>query len=369
MLEKIRAMKRFFILLFLFPVVNSAQSKKETNAVDVNIFRGNVMLHTDDLGALQGHAQAVMINFSRQTHGELEWQKAYNYPDYGAFLLYQNYNNDILGKIYSAGMNYNFYFLNRNLMFKIGQGLAYATSPYNKDNNSKNKSFGSEILANTNMALFYKRENIVDNFGIQAGFLFTHFSNGRIKSPNSGINTYGFDVGINYNFEKKQPKVVDTVKFSNKMYEPIKYNFVFRSGVNESTIIGSGRHPFYHLSAYADKRLNRKSALQLGTDVFLTTSFIDYIKYISVAYPDKNLNPNTDYKRVGVFAGHELFINKFSVEFQIGYYVYQPFKNDLAIYDRLGAKYYFNKNVFTSFHIKTHLFLAEALEFGVGCRL
>ena len=115
--------------------------------------------------------------------------------------------------------------------------------------------------------------------------------------------------------------------------------------------------------------MNRKSALQLGTDLFLTNSFKDYIEYYSVAYPEEHLDPNTDYKRVGVFVGHELFINRISLEAQVGYYVYRPFKKDIPVYDRIGIKYYISDRVFSSFTIKTHMFLAEALEFGVVVRL
>ena len=53
-----------------------------------------------------------------------------------------------------------------------------------------------------NIGLFYKKENIFDKVGLQAGFLFTHFSNGRMKSPNSGINTFLLNVGLNYDFSK-----------------------------------------------------------------------------------------------------------------------------------------------------------------------
>jgi hypothetical protein len=154
-----------------------------------------------------------------------------------------------------------------------------------------------------------------------------------------------------------------------KFKERVKYNFVFRTGNNESAVVGSGIYPFYHLGFYADKRLNRKSAIQFGTELFLTKSSIDFIKYQSVAYPELNLDPNTDYKRVGIFVGHELFINRISLETQIGYYVYKPFKSDAALYDRLGMKYYFSKKLYSELAIKTHGFLAEALEFGIGVRL
>lgn len=356
-------------LLFLFPILIFSQKKSETNVIDATFFRGNVLLHTQDLAHMLGHPQGVMINFSRQTHGSKEWHKAYNYPDYGGYFLYQDFNNEILGKMYSAGLNYNFYFFNRNVQLKIAEGIAFATNPYDKETNSKNKAFGTNVTANTNIALSYKKDYIFDNFGVQAGILFTHYSNGRIKSPNSGINSYNLNIGVNYNFEDKVKTEIDTVKFNMKFTEPIKYNFVFRSGVNESALIRSGQFAFYHIGAYADKRINRKSALQLGADFFITPSLKELINFQSIAYPERNIDVNTDYKRVGIFAGHELFINNLSIETQIGFYVYKPFKNDIAMYNRVGAKYYFTKNIFSSFHIKTHLFLAEALEFGIGYRL
>lgn len=357
------------VVLLFFGFI-SAQEFNDSNAFEVNYFTGNVMKHAPDLTHLiTGHPEAVMFSFSKKTHGKEEWHAIYNYPDYGAYLLYQDFKNQYLGQCYALGAHYNFYFLKRNLMLKIAEGIAMTTNPHDNVTNSKNNAFGSKILANSNFFLNYKKENLIDRFGIQAGFVFTHFSNGRIKSPNSGINTYNINFGINYNFDKIQQNAPDTTFTRVKFTQPIKYNIVLRTGINESPIIGSGTHPFYHIGVYADKRLNRKSAVQFGTELFLTNSFKEYIKYQSVAYPEENLDPNTDYKRIGVFIGHELFINRISLEAQVGYYVYQPYKYDIPVYDRIGMKYYISDKIFTGVSIKTHGFLAEALEFAVGVRL
>lgn len=362
-------MRKLCLLIVLFSLTVFGQQHNDTNAIEVSFLRGNVLPHTTDLYHLQGHADGVLMSFIKQTHGKDEWHSAYNFPDYGVFFEYQNYNNDFLGKVYGAGVLYNFYFLKRHLELKIAQGIGYATNPYDKVENSKNKAFGSTLMANTNFGLFYKKEHLIDDFGLQAGFLFTHFSNGRTKSPNSGINSFLVTIGVNYDLSKVTNRTIDTIAVKKNYNEPIKYNFVLRSGYNESPIIGSGQYPFYHISVFADKRFNRKSALQLGTELFLTNSFKDFIKYKSIAYPELNIDANTDYKRVGVFVGYELFINKISLEAQVGYYVYRPFVNDISIYDRVGFKYHFTPKIFTSFSVKTHLFFAEALEFGVGVRL
>lgn len=364
-------MKKFtFLLLFAFSTAFS-QENKETTAVEVDFLRGNVLPHTPDLYSLvNGHPEGVMISFLTKTHGSEEWHQAYDYPDYGYYFLYQDFKSELLGHNFSAGALYNFYFLNRKVQLKLSQGIAYTSNPYDKVDNNKNKAFGTPIMANTNIGLSYINEHLFSNFGITAGLLFTHYSNGRVKAPNSGINTYLLNLGINYNFSEKVENKRDTLQEKiayNK--EPIYYNAVFRTGINESPIIRSGQKPFYHLGFYAEKRLNRKSGLQLGADLFITTTFKEFIRFNSIAYPEKNIDPNTDYKRVGIFVGHELFVNRISLEAQVGFYVYQPYKHDIPIYDRVGMKYYVTKKLAVGFTIKTHIFLAEALEFGIGYKI
>jgi hypothetical protein len=356
--------------LVLFSCSVLSQTTPTHFDVEANFLRGNILPHTDKLNHLiTGHPEGVMISFSKKTTGEYEWEKTFNYPDYGVYFLYQDFKNEILGKNYSVGLHYNFYLLNRNIQLKMATGIGMTTNPYDKVTNSKNNAFGSKFMSNIDFGLAYKKNNVVGNFGFETGLLFTHYSNGRTKSPNSGINTYNLNLGINYTIENEALKIIDTTKISTKFTEPIKYNIVLRGGINESSVANSGQHPFYHIGFYADKRISKKSALQLGTEVFLSNYNKDFIKYQSVAYPEENLDPNTDYKRAGIFIGHELFINRLSFETQIGYYIYQPYKFDIPIYDRLGLKYYINKKVFTGVSLKTHMFLAEALEFVIGVRI
>lgn len=357
-------------LLLLLTTLASAQQFGDTEAFEVNVFRGNTMLHSPELvQVITGHPESVMLSYMRKTHGDEAWHDLYNFPDYGAYFLYQNFNSDILGKNYAVGAFYNFYFLRRHLMVKVAQGVAMTTNQYDPLTNYKNVAFGSKYMANSVFAVNYKKENLIGKLGIQTGLTFTHFSNGRLKSPNSGINTYNINFGVHYNFEDAPNKPNDSVKFKMKFTEPIRYNVLLRAGFNESLSVGSGQKPFYHIGFYADKRINRKSALQLGTELFLTTSFKEYIRFRAIAFPEEPIDANTDYKRVGIFVGHELFINRISIEAQLGFYVYDPARLDTPFYDRLGMKYYLTKNIFTGVSVKTHGFLAEALEGVIGIRL
>jgi hypothetical protein len=57
------------------------------------------------------------------------------------------------------------------------------------------------------------------------------------------------------------------------------------------------------------------------------------------------------------------------VETQLGYYFYKPFEYEIDLYQRLGAKYYFTKEVFAALALKAHGARAEAIEAGIGIRI
>lgn len=360
-----------FLVFFIFSDVLFAQEYGEVGNIELTNFRGNILKHSEYIGHLiTGHPDGFLISYNRKTFGRNEWEQAYNYPDYGMSFQYQDFENEHLGKALALGLHYNFYFLRRHLVFRISQGIGMTTNPFDRETNYKNSAFGSRFMSSNLFLLNYKKENIIGRLGIHAGLMFTHFSNGRIKSPNSGINTYAFNFGVNYNVGDRPEYIKSDSLKAIKYSEPVRYNVNFRTGISESQIVGSGQKPFYHIGLYADKRIGRKSAIQAGADFFISQYLKEYIRYSSIAYPDRPyLDPETDYKRVGLFLGHELFINRLSVEAQLGYYVYKPFKYEIDIYQRLGGKYYISKKAFASLALKAHGGRAEAIEIGGGIRL
>ncbi|NNK73891.1 MAG: acyloxyacyl hydrolase, partial [Flavobacteriaceae bacterium] len=247
--------------------------------------------------------------------------------------------------------------------------LAVTTKPYDREDNFRNNAFGSRIMSSTYVMLNYKKERLFNRFGIQLGFTLMHYSNANVKAPNTSINSITGSLGINYNLDENDQEYKYDLKDDEKFTQPIKYNVVFRGGINESDIVGSGQFPFYILSAYADKRINRKSAFQAGTDFFFSNFLKELIDYTVVAFPENDVDSDTDYKRVGLFVGHELFINKLSVVTQFGYYVYYPFDFEGRTYQRIGIKHYFGDRWFGAITLKSHAAKAEAVEFGVGIRL
>jgi hypothetical protein len=362
--------KLFFTIFFLISLLVYSQDDKNSFEFDANYYYGTVLEHNPDIAHLiTDHPEGVILSFNKRTYGFKEWESRFNYPDWGFSYIYQNMKNQYLGENHSLYAHYNFYFLKRNLMFRIGQGIAYASSPYDKEDNYINNAYGSDLLSTTYIMLNYKKQNVFKGFGLQAGISIIHYSNANFRAPNSSTNTFAFNIGANYLLDSdEKPEYISSTE-EKKFTEKIKYNFAFRSGLNESDVIDTGQYPFYIVSAYADKRLNRKSAIQVGTDVFFSEFLKELIYFYSVAFPELDVTGNEDWKRVGVFVGHELFINKMSLETQLGYYVYYPYDFEGRIYNRIGLKRYFGDKIFGAITLKSHGAKAEAVEFGIGVRL
>ena len=88
-----------------------------------------------------------------------------------------------------------------------------------------------------------------------------------------------------------------------------------------------------------------------------------------LSFKEYDVTGDEDWKRIGVFVGHELFVNKMSIVTQLGYYVYYPYDFEGRVYNRIGLKYYFGDKFFGAITLKSHGAKAEAVEFGIGVRL
>ncbi|WP_062056197.1 acyloxyacyl hydrolase [Aquimarina longa] len=362
--------KRICLVLCIVHCSIYAQvESKAKYTLDVTNFYGTILKHNPDISHLiTGHPSGVILSFQRKTFGKETWERLYNSPDYGVSFMYQDMDNDVLGEHMGLFVHYNFYFLKRYLQFRIGQGIGYSNNPYDQDTNYRNVAHGTHLSSATYALLNLKKDNIFKGLGLQAGLGVVHYSNGNSKAPNKSTNTLFLNAGITYALDQENPEYITKEKNAHKGGEPIGYGFIFRSGVNESDVVGSGRFPFYTFAAFADKRLNKKSALQLGGELFLSKALERYIDFRATGKFNDGTTGDEDSKRVGVFFGHELRVNRISVLTQLGYYVYYPYDFEGQLYLRAGAQYYITKNIFGSLTVRSHAAKAEAMEFSVGYR-
>ena len=252
---------------------------------------------------------------------------------------------------------------------KVGQGLAYNTNPYHPDDNYFNNAYGSRIMSSTYFSGNFSAENVFYGIGFQAGLSLIHYSNADFKSPNNSTNTLALTVGLNYLIDHEESLIYIHPQPKERYTEPVHLNLVVRSGVNTIGIIGSKSYPFLTFSAYADKRISRKSTLQGGAEFFLSKAMEEFIRYQSVTFPFGNTTGDEDYRRAGVFVGHQLTFRKLSVITHLGYYVYYPYDNYVSrVYLRVGLQRPIYKDLFGSVTVRAHGANAEAVEFSLGYR-
>ena len=358
--------KIIFILTLGISIIINAQ--KNNSFVELNYFYGNIVEHAPQLKPIiQTHPTGFLFSWNRKKTENTTFGHTYNFPDFGFSASYQNFDTKILGQIYSAYVHYNFYLTNRNSKNQVkltsAFGLGYATKPFDKITNNKNWAIGSHLTASAYLKATYSREYILDRIGINVGIILLHYSNASFNTPNLGINTLAITAGINYNLEEQKLAPKRLLIKSDEEF-PIKFNAAFRTGFNESLINNSGLYPFYTLSLFGTKKLNYKSTLSAGTDLFFPTYMKNYIEYDNIQKGTPN--KSADWKRAGIFVGHELNMENFSVITEIGIHVYYPYEYISVIYERFGFRKKISEHLFADLTLKINLFRAESLEFGFG---
>ena len=102
------------LLLFL-----SQENNHHSYLLEGSYFYGNIYNHNSDISHLiQGHPTGVFLSFDKKTFGLKEWQKKYNFPDWGFSLVYKDLKNKSLGENYGLYANYNFYLFKEKLTIK-----------------------------------------------------------------------------------------------------------------------------------------------------------------------------------------------------------------------------------------------------------
>ena len=339
--------------------------------MDLNPFYGSILLHNPDISHLiREHPSGFILALNRKTFGGQAWEQRYGYPDQGVSFIYQDMGTETLGDNFGLYLHYNFYFWKRHLQLRIGQGIAYNTNPYDARENFRNNAYGTQLMSSTYLMFQFHKERIWDRLGFHAGLTLVHYSNANVRAPNTSTNTLGLTAGLVYELGKDPGRTYEYRRWEKvPVSERVRLNLVFRTGVNESDVVGSGQFPFYVLSAYADKRLAPVSAVHLGAEVYFSNFLKELIEFQGTSFPELDVDPDTDYRRVGLTVGHELFINKLSILAQLGYYIYYPFDFEGRVYNRIGAKRYFGTKWFGAISLKSHGAKAEAIEFGVGIRI
>ena len=362
--------KRFLPLIFnLFLLISSnAESQERTREYTFtaggNVFTGFVVKHDRLMGHLsQGMTRGAELYVNKNTYGAKVWEQVFKYPDIGVSLSYFDYGSDILGETY--GLNFYFdYILKRTQRFeallKLGTGFGFHTNPYNPETNNQNVAIGSKISNSMKLRLGLNYK-LTDRLKLNGSLTLSHFSVAALTQPNKGVNIATANFGASYLLNDEKPGYLplnENYQWDQKIHYHINFNY----GLKEIPPIGGPKYSVYVLSFYVSKQISKVGIVQLGMDGFSNTALKEEME-------QENIDPNgLDHKRMGMIGGYEAKMNKVSVLFHFGVYVYRPYKTDQPVYQRLALKYHINDKLFLHYGFLTHFSKADHSEWGIGIK-
>lgn len=356
-------MLRFFVAC-CFITISARAQWGHFNEYNFNLkfHEGFIVKHNSAVAHLATqHPKVLEIDMYRQTNGSQAWHQVHHFPSIG-----YSFNYVFLDPSRPVGNMSSLVVYMSKALFKtdkhklevrVGMGPGYAERVFDVHSNYKNNITSSKFVFCLNGRINYSL-NIGKYLNLNTGIGIIHFSNGGIKLPNQGINIPSIHLGIGFQKDKTKLSIRDTLPaFKRSTHLDMMYAFGFK----EEYPVNGPKFFTSTLSAYLNRRLNRKSGLTLGIDFFYDASLERYFNDPQLPFFKKT--------RAGITIGHELFFGKLSLLTQLGFYVYDPFKLNAALYERYGFKYQLYKSMFAQLTMKSHFGAVDYVEWGVGIRL
>ncbi len=390
---KTKAMKQLLLLFFLslfMPLSNRAQEAKKTtlfldagHQIGYFLKSNNFVSGKNKLEKPLNNYNAFNLRLGFQTNGTQEWARIHHLPYYGIGLYLPFLpDRDELGTPVAV---YGFFGAplirrgNLALVYEGNFGFSYGWKGYQQSSNPYNIVIGTDwsFYIGINGALEYQISN---NFLVQLGVGFLHFSNGSLRMPNQGFNlaTAPYLTLRHYLQPHTQKKELITAPFTT----PISEWFITASaGVREVIRDTAYTHlPDYYidrqflvsgLSAGWQKQFARKWKYVLGVDLNYDQVMNSLIEADEAGEPELLNKKFTDKLYAGCFVGGEMLVDRFALFLHMGYTVWQ---NDQigrpeTNYQRLGLKYY-TKRLFYGLHLRIRDYgKADYIQAAVGVRL
>ncbi len=299
------------------------------------------------------HIVSYDLRIGLQTDGKKSWQSDWNFPEFALGFYYANINE-------TFGKSYAIYLLNRiplyknriyTLNFDFSTGCAYLTNPFSPQENVENFVIGSHynIFANAGF------ENIFhfDDYALQIGASWTHYSNGGTKMPNLGINISGLDFGFIYYIKR-----VDKKRKKRLLHYKSKTEF--------TTYSVMGRH---HRYLTEPKFWNATFITEFGWQYsprskFLSGLDITSVQRVKYFYADSSFKA----MQFAPYIAYAAVFGKVEFIFKQAFAV-KNVEHESPLYQEFGYRAEVWKDFVLTLTLKTVWFNAQSINFGVGYRL
>jgi hypothetical protein len=316
--------------------------------------------------------QSVMAEFNGGVNvsGKKHWHHRFRFPEVGGTFIYADFGNlNVLGRGAGLFPYISFPVVNRSkykFLVRIGSGIAFLSKSYHIIDNPLNNVIGSKIN-NITQLKFLNNIQLSRKWRLIAGIAFTHFSNGNVQKPNLGINVVSGNIGLHYQPNNNPQKYLpdSTISYTRRFMGLLKTGIA----INEGRTPGAGKYPIYSVMTAAVKPVSRYNRVQLGLEYEFRG---DAYTMLKSRIERQDEISRIKVSRLAVIIGDELVFGNFSISLQMGFYVNRFEEKPFIFYNKNGVLYYIpmNKNkqwLYISAYLKSHLSVADYIEYGIGC--
>jgi hypothetical protein len=311
------------------------------------------------------HAWAAELHAERAFSGSRPWHTHYAGPRWGIGAMVLDAGSDVLGPAFRV-LPYLVLPIVPGAPWQLesclGWGLGVVRDPFHRSENAKQHAIGSTLNLAVRMGLSLRRS--FGRHAIDLGLSVDHLSNGAMQRPNLGINVVGLNAGYTGALGRAPlpPGAVPRAARDSTWRSDRTIAFVvLNGGWNEVFPVGSGRRFVASLSASGYHRVSAKSAVGAGLDLFHKAS-------LRIAAPELADSPSVELLQAGVHLGWNLLLGNMALQFETGTYLRTPVPERAVVYTRVGMRQRITPKLFANLSLKSHFFVADHFEIGLGYR-
>ncbi|MDP2338889.1 MAG: acyloxyacyl hydrolase [Bacteroidota bacterium] len=348
------------------------------NVLPTNTF---VRLKNTDTDGL-AHYNGYSLRLARQTTGDQLWQQIYGYPSFGVgvysafFTNTQNLGNPIATYGF---FNAPFFKINRfSLNYELGLGLTFNWNHYDPLTNPDNTAISTDksVYIDAGLSLRYL---LSQRLSVNLGYGLTHYSNGRLKLPNFGLNTGATKVSLSYDLfdnpiqyqSQLKPSYTDHFEWILSAYGGERNVTYLGTLVDLVTQMKGINYLVFGISNTINRQIDYKSKIGIGFTMEYNGSQSSQI-IVENGKLDELDMPFGRHLALSIFPSYELVIDRLSLIIQPGFYLYRKKAADMTpgYYQRIGVKYHFLKNTFFGISLRAYdYYKSDFIEWTVGHRL
>ncbi len=357
----------YYTLILLSTYNSFAQKDSSKVKFSDNLFissqysRGILLAHRESLSSLiKDYTTSVLIEVGKSTYGKKPWQELYRYPSLGIGYFYSTLgNDDVFGKMNAL---YGFidapYFQQGvfNFDFTFGFGLAYLNKKYDLEDNIYNIAIGSHINYFVRFSFDFKANLLDQKLYIKTGLGLNHSSNGKIQTPNLGLNLADWHLSAGYYFGRQNTRI----KQAFPKREKHTFMFIAAGGLKEFTEPNHGKYFAGNTTFEYLYSVMKKSSWGAGADYFYDGVVNERL------IQSRDSNPFLHAGRLGIHATYSINYGKIGFIVQLGTYIAPYYKDDGYLYHRIGFRAKLTKHLLANVSMKTHWARADIVEFGLG---